>query len=70
MQTGESWARVHASIRMQNYSAALRALRVHIVANPEDYIAYDLRSLCALHSGDYQQALTDALQCTTLNPSW
>lgn len=63
-------ARVHASIRMHDYSAALRALRVHILNHPSDHVAYDLRCLCALHCSDYQQALSDALQCTALNPAW
>lgn len=55
---------------MQNYSQALRTLRAHILAHPDSYIAYDLRSLCAMHCNDHQQALSDAMQCTTLNPKW
>jgi len=70
MQAGEVWTRVHASIRMQNYSCAMRALRTYIMNHPNDYIAYDLRCLCALHCNDFSLALSDAIQCTTLNPSW
>ncbi|KAL4530764.1 hypothetical protein Ndes2526B_g09255 [Nannochloris sp. 'desiccata'] len=69
-EPGEIWTRVHASIRMQNYSSAMRALRTHIMTHPNDCIAYDLRCLCAMHCNDYSLALSDAIQCTTLNPAW
>ncbi|KAG7671582.1 hypothetical protein NADE_000775 [Nannochloris sp. 'desiccata'] len=48
----------------------MRALRTHIMTHPNDYIAYDLRCLCAMHCNDYSLALSDAIQCTTLNPAW
>jgi hypothetical protein len=48
----------------------MRALRTHIMTHPNDYIAYDLRCLCALHCNDFSLALSDAIQCTTLNPTW
>lgn len=63
-------SKIHLAIKTQDYSAALRFLRSHILSHPESYIAYELRALCALHCSDYPQALSDAVRCTTLNPQW
>jgi len=70
VQEGGTFARVHLAIKMQDYSAALRTLRTHILAHPDSYLAYDLRSLCALHCHDFEQARDDALHCTSVNPAW
>ena len=69
-QEGAALAKVHIAIKMQNYSGALRTLRAHLLAHPDSYMGYELRSLCAMHCNDYQLALADALQCTSLNPAW
>lgn len=38
--------------------------------SPGQFMLHDLRAGCCLQTWQYQQALEDALQCTTLNPSW
>ena len=37
---------------------------------PEALLAYDLRAAACLGAGRHEQALDDALRCTTLNPEW
>lgn len=59
-----------AAIKVKNYNVANTLLKLHIQAHPEDYVAYDIKCLCALHCGEYGVALADAVACTSLAPTW
>lgn len=58
------------ALRLRDYAAALRLLTAEADAAPESFLAYDLRAAACLGAGRQEQALEDALRCTTLNPEW
>lgn len=45
-------------------------LSAAIHADPQDFLLYDLRAACCLHTHQAEQALDDAMLCTKLNPDW
>jgi hypothetical protein len=58
------------AIRLKEYPAAARVLADYLAANPASYVALDLAAFCALHTADYDVALTSSVRCTTLKPKW
>lgn len=68
--TSDLPSKVLSAIRIKNYIVANTLLKLHIQAHPEDFVAYDIKCLCALHCGDYGGALADAVACTGLAPTW
>jgi hypothetical protein len=58
------------AIKLQDYAAASRLLGDVILKDPSSFVALDLAAFCALHTGNYQLALSTAIQCTALKPAW
>ena len=58
------------AIRLKEYPAAGRVLQDYLNRQPDNYVALDLSAFCALHTGDYDVALTHAVRCTSLKPKW
>lgn len=62
--------RARQAINLQDFDTAIGLLTKYITSHPNHYLVYDLRAFCALHSNLFEQALSDAQLCTTLNPDW